>query len=142
MLPLLDKPAKLRNTNASEPRSFADNSGLQVLFGRIDADLERTLLRDILGGFDASTQHLPAIALCSVKSKKAILFEGSHEQHAIVEFARKQLEPPARKLLSVAGVENFVQRPYFQSIGTLPPAVAVRHFDVFCFVEEAPTYNT
>ncbi|CAN0493730.1 unnamed protein product, partial [Scytosiphon promiscuus] len=40
---------------------------------------------------------------------KAILYNGPHERHAIVEFVHKQLGPPSRQLKTVAEVNNFVR---------------------------------
>eukprot|EP00752_Nemacystus_decipiens_P012627 g11183.t1 len=62
------------------------------------------------------------------KSRKAILYDGAHERHAIIEFVHKQLEQPARKLTSVAAVENFVKDPRLQATSTAPDVVTVVGF--------------
>ena len=91
----------------------------------MDADVERALLGEILGGHEAAAQNLPAIALWTPKRKarNAILFDGAHEGHAIVEFAHKQLAEPTRKLTSIAAVEDFVKDPSFRATGTPPDVV-------------------
>lgn len=95
--------------------------------GRIDADEERQLLRDLLDDDTAATQHLPIVAVFMDKRKsKALLFEGPHERHAITEFARKQVDLPTRRLRSVAEVEAFVQNPQNGDANTPTAAVAVR----------------
>lgn len=104
-------------------------------FGRIDADIERTLLRDALGGDTAATQHLPVLFFCTaLRKSRAVIFEGPHERQAIVEFVRKQLGVPARKLASVAEVEEFCRRPYIGIMDPSSSAVAVREMrDELCF---------
>ncbi|CAM9282168.1 unnamed protein product, partial [Laminaria digitata] len=100
-----------------------DKVRFRVVVGRIDADVERKFLGDVLGGFDETKQRLPIIALwiatSTRKSKKAILYSGPHERHAIVEFVHKQLGPPARQLQTVAEVNDFVRSPHFQAESTL-----------------------
>lgn len=100
---------------------------MQVRLGRIDADVERPLLRAVLGEDVIVTQQLPIIALfTSKRTSKPLLFEGPHQRHAIVEFARKQLEPPTRTLTSVDEVDAFVRSPYFGDVDMPIEAVAVR----------------
>ncbi|CBJ33285.1 conserved unknown protein [Ectocarpus siliculosus] len=93
-----------------------------VIIGRIDADAERALLGRILGGVEAAAQHLPAILLWTEtrKSRKALLYDGAHERHSIVEYVRKQLEPPAKRLTTITAVENFIKDPQFGALGTAP----------------------
>lgn len=104
----------------------------QVVLGRVDADAERTLVGDMLGGFEVAAQNLPAIVLWTAKrkSKKALLYDGAHERHAIAEFVHKQLETPTRTLTSIAAVENFVKKPWFHPMGatsTEPVTVSCRN---------------
>ena len=101
----------------------------QVLLGRVDADVERGLLGEILGGHETAAQHLPAIVLWTPKrksSRNAILYDGAHERRAITEFVHKQLEQPARKLTSIAAVEGFVKDPTFKTTSSAPDVVTVR----------------
>lgn len=101
-----------------------------MLLGRVDADAERALLGDILGGFETAAQHLPAIVLwtASGKSRKSLLYDGAHERRDIVEFVHKQLGPPVRKLSTISAVENFVINPRFQAIAaTSSTVVTVSH---------------
>lgn len=114
------------------PHSLFSTMLGQVLVGRIDADAERTLLGDVLGGFDAATQ-LPVMAFCTRKSKKAVVYEGPHERHAIVEFAHKQLGPPTTQLRSITEVENFVACPRFQATDTLPSTVVTVSRCMMCW---------
>eukprot|EP00904_Undaria_pinnatifida_P005915 jgi/Undpi1/2453/HiC_scaffold_13.g05833.m1 len=97
----------------------------KVVVGRIDADVERAFLSDILGGFEAAEQQPPLIALwvATRKSKKPILYSGPHERHAIVEFVQKQLGPPARQLQTVPEVNEFVRSPHFGASKTLSSEV-------------------
>ncbi|CAM9611872.1 unnamed protein product [Ectocarpus sp. 6 AP-2014] len=96
--------------------------GKGVIIGRINADAERALLGRILGGVEAAAQHLPAILLWTEtrKSRKALLYDGAHEGHSIVEYVRKQLEPPAKRLTTITAVEKFIKDPQFGGLGTAP----------------------
>lgn len=98
----------------------------QVILARIDADVERGLVDVIMGGPEATAQHLPVILLwlATKSSKKAILYDGPHERHAIVEFVQKQMRPSVTKLGSIEDVNNFVANPRHQAIG-MPPSEAV-----------------
>lgn len=103
-----------------------DLTARQVLLGRVDADVERALLGEILGGIEAAAQHLPVIVLWTASRKptrKSLLYDGAHERHDIVEFVHKQLKPPARKLTSISAVESFVVNPRFQAMGTTSSTV-------------------
>lgn len=98
-----------------------------MLFGRLDADVERNLLGEILGGHETAAQHLPAIALWTPKrkSRNAILYDGAHTRNSITEFVHKQMAQPTRKLTSIAAVENFVKDPCFEATGTTSDVVTV-----------------
>ncbi|CAM9425490.1 unnamed protein product [Ectocarpus sp. 12 AP-2014] len=100
----------------------AELQGKGIVLGRVNADAERALLSRILGGVEAAAQHLPVILLWTEtrKSRKALLYDGAHERHAIVEYVRKQLEPPAKRLPTITAVENFVKDPQFGALGTAP----------------------
>lgn len=95
--------------------------------GRLDADEERQLLRDLLDDDTAVTQHFPIVAVFTEKRKsKAFLLEGPHDRHTITEFARKQADLPTRRLRSVAEVEAFVRNPQNGEANIPAAAVAVR----------------
>lgn len=127
-------PTLLLHTPLSPTTCLHETNDLgQVLLGRVDADAERALLGRILGGVEAAAQHLPVILLWTEtrKSRKALLYDGAHERHAIVEYVRKQLEPPAKKLTTITAVENFVKDPQFGALGTAPSeVVTVRRFSL------------
>ncbi|CAB1120040.1 unnamed protein product [Ectocarpus sp. CCAP 1310/34] len=117
------------------PASSTNASGTfqqTIVLGRVNADAELALLGRILGGVEAAAQHLPVILLWTEtrKSRKALLYDGAHERHAIVEYVRKQLEPPAKSLATITAVENFVKGPQFGALGTAPSeAVTARRSD-------------
>ncbi|CAN0095020.1 unnamed protein product, partial [Scytosiphon promiscuus] len=96
-----------------------------VLVGRLDADAERALLLKILGEFQGTAYNLPAIFLWTAtrKSRKALLYDGAHDRHAIVGFVYKQLGPPAKKLTSIDAVESFATNPRSKAIDSVSSEV-------------------
>jgi thioredoxin-like negative regulator of GroEL len=73
---------------------------LSIPFGRADADKMKSIAAEV------GATELPALVF--FQKLRPILYKGVHSAEAIMTFVRKQLEPPAKLLKTVADVTNFL----------------------------------
>lgn len=73
---------------------------LSIPFGRADVDKMKSIAAEV------GAIELPALIL--FQKMRPIVYRGSQDSAAVMTFIRKQLEPPAKVLKTVADVNNFV----------------------------------